>query len=244
MLWIAIVLTAMWRLYKASVPLFMGMVSLLVFSMFSYPFELLPYRIIAVMTFAWSESRRKSAFCLHMNKLLCIFAAVAAIAASWFLRVEITERTGQDKDANLFAGMRNPAFLSDYYELLACERDNPQYLFDFAKTLREEKRYEDSNAILRMGTRASSDPMFYVVMGNNYCDEQLYGLAEEAYRKAYSIMPNRLYPLYQLMMMYDDKGDEDLAADMAKRVRNSYVKIESNATRQMWEKADSILGTR
>ena len=95
-----------------------------------------------------------------------------------------------------------------------------------------------------MGTRASSDPMFYVVMGNNYCDEQLYGLAEEAYRKAYSIMPNRLYPLYQLMMMYDDKGDEDLAADMAKRVRNSYVKIESNATRQMWEKADSILGTR
>ena len=244
LLWIAIVLTAMWRLYKASVPLFMGMVSLLVFSMFSYPFELLPYRIIAVMTFAWSESRRKSAFCLHMNKLLCIFAAVAAIAASWFLRVEITERTGQDKDANLFAGMRNPAFLSDYYELLACERDNPQYLFDFAKTLREEKRYEDSNAILRMGTRASSDPMFYVVMGNNYCDEQLYGLAEEAYRKAYSIMPNRLYPLYQLMMMYDDKGDEDLAADMAKRVRNSYVKIESNATRQMWEKADSILGTR
>ena len=244
LLWTAIALSAMWRLYRASVPLFMGMVSLLVFSLFSYPFELLPYRIIAVMTFAWSESRRKSAFCLHMNKLLCIFAAVAAIAASWFLRVEITERTGQDKDANLFAGMRNPAFLSDYYELLACERDNPQYLFDFAKTLREEKRYEDSNAILRMGTRASADPMFYVVMGNNYRDEQLYGLAEEAYRKAYSIMPNRLYPLYQLMMMYDDKGDEDLATDMAKRVRNSYVKIESNATRQMWEKADSILGTR
>ena len=68
LLWIAIVLTAMWRLYKASGPLFMGMVSLLVFSMFSYPFELLPYRIIAVMTFAWSESRRKSVFCLHMNK--------------------------------------------------------------------------------------------------------------------------------------------------------------------------------
>ena len=68
LLWIAIVLAAMWRLYKASGPLFMGMVSLLVFSMFSYPFELLPYRIIAVMTFAWSESRRKSVFCLHMNK--------------------------------------------------------------------------------------------------------------------------------------------------------------------------------
>ena len=244
LLWIAITLLAMWRLYKLSVSLFMGMLSLLVFSMFSYPFELLPYRIIAVMVFAWSESRDKSTLCLHLNKIICTFVSIITIAFSWFLKTEITERIEHDKDATLFAGMRNSAFLSDYYELLPYETDNPQYLFDFAKTLREETRYEDSNAILRMGTQVSADPMFYIIMGNNYRDEQLYDLAKETYEKAYSIMPNRLYPMYLLMMMYADKGDEALANDMAKRVRHSYVKIESNATKQMQEKADSILGKR
>lgn len=244
LLWITITLLAMWRLYKLSVSLFMGMLSLLVFSMFSYPFELLPYRIIAVMVFAWSESRDKSTLCLHLNKIICTFVSIITIAFSWFFKTEITERIEHDKDATLFAGMRNSAFLSDYYELLPYETDNPQYLFDFAKTLREETRYEDSNAILRMGTQVSADPMFYIIMGNNYRDEQLYDLAKETYEKAYSIMPNRLYPMYLLMMMYADKGDEALANDMAKRVRHSYVKIESNATKQMQEKADSILGKR
>lgn len=244
LLWITITLFAMWRLYKVSVSLFMGMVSLLVFSMFSYPFELLPYRIIVVMVFAWSESRDKSTLCLHLNKIICTFVSIITIAFSWFFKAEITERIEQDKDATLFAGMRNSAFLPDYYELLPYETDNPQYLFDFAKTLREETRYEDSNAILRMGTQVSADPMFYIIMGNNYRDEQLYDLAKETYEKAYSIMPNRLYPMYLLMMMYADKGDEALANDIAKRVRHSYVKIESNATKQMQEKADSILGKR
>jgi len=114
-------------------------------------------------------------------------------------------------------------------------------LFDFAKTLREEKRYMDSNAILRMGTHVSADPMFYVIMGNNYRDEQLYDLAREAYEKAYAIMPNRLYPLYQLMVMYQDCGNKAAAVDMAKRMKHSYVKVESRATQQMVEKADSIL---
>lgn len=98
LLWITITVVAMWRLYKTSVSLFMGMVSLLVFSMFSYPFELLPYRIIAVMVFAWSESREKSTLCLHLNRFICAFVSILIIAFSWFLKAEITERIEQDKD--------------------------------------------------------------------------------------------------------------------------------------------------
>jgi tetratricopeptide (TPR) repeat protein len=163
------------------------------------------------------------------------------MAFGCFLNKMVGERIEQDKDANLFTGMRNSAFLTDYNELLPYETDNPQYLFDFAKTLREEKRYMDSNAILRRGTLVSADPMFYIIMGNNYRDEQLYDMAREAYEKAYAIMPNRLYPLYQLMMMYDDTGNKKAATNMAKRIKHSYVKIPSKATEQMVEKADSIL---
>ena len=242
LLWGAITAFAMWRLYQRSMFLFMAMVSLLVFSMFSYPFELLPYRIIVVMIFAWSESDKNNGLYLRINFFCSALLCLIVIIFSLFLKAEVTERITHDKNANLFTGMRNSAFLPDYYELLPYETDNPQFLFDFAKTLREEKRYEDSNAILRQGTLVSADPMFYIIMGNNYRDEQLYDLAKIAYEKAYSIMPNRLYPMYQLMMMYVDKGDNAMANKMAERIRMSYVKIESNATKQIREKADSILG--
>jgi len=240
LLWIAITIIAMWRLYKVSEPLFMAMLSLLIFSMFSYPFELLPYKIIVVIVFAWSESKNSESLNLNVGKTLCTIVCLFTIAFSWFLKGDVCNRLEQDKGANLFSGMQNTAFLTDYYELLPYETDNSQFLFDFAKTLRSEKRYSDSNAILRQATLVSADPMFYIIMGNNYRDEQFYDLAEEAYRKAYAIMPNRLYPLYQLMMMYADMGERDKAYEMAKVVRSSEVKIESKATQQMRQKADSI----
>ena len=43
-------------LSRNSRSLFYGIVALLVFAMFSYPFDLLPYKVIAVLAVAWSES--------------------------------------------------------------------------------------------------------------------------------------------------------------------------------------------
>ena len=233
---------AMVRLFRRSMALFMGMLSLLVFSMFSYPFELLPYTIVGVLVAAWSESGEDNTpRNLLVSKTMCIFALVIMAATGWFVKGEVERRFQYDKDASLFAGTHDAAFLTDYHELLPWETDNPQYLFDFAKTLRSERRYRDSNAVLRRGALVSADPMFYIIMGNNYRDGQFYDLAEEAYRKAYAIMPNRLYPLYQLMMMYAGMGEREKACGMAEVVRKSYVKIESGATRQMREKADSIM---
>lgn len=83
--------------------------------------------------------------------------------------------------------------------------------------------------------------MFYVLMGNNYKDMKHYDLAEQAYQKAYSVMPNRLYPLYQLMMLYHDCGNTQKAKAMAKRVIEMKPKIESPATRDMKKKAIEII---
>jgi tetratricopeptide (TPR) repeat protein len=229
------------RLYKQSVILFLGMTSLVIFSMFSYPFELLPYTIIAVMVIAWSESENKESLSVHISKMKCSVVCLIAIAFSCCLKEEVSDRIEQDEEANLFSGMQNDAFLPDYYELLPYENDNPQYLFDFAKTLRSAKRYGDSNAILRQATLVSPDPMFYVLMGNNYKDMKHYDLAEQAYQKAYSVMPNRLYPLYQLMMLYHDCGNTLKEKAMAKRVIEMKPKIESPATRDMKKKAIEII---
>lgn len=136
---------------------------------------------------------------------------------------------------------------SDFYsveegfEWMSSEGDNREFLFAFGKKLREEGRYNESNAVLRQGTMCSSDPIFYVLIGNNYKDMKHYDLAEESYYKAFSVMPNRLYPLYQLMLLYQESGNVIKAKAMAKRVIEMKPKIDSQATRKMKEKAQLLL---
>lgn len=227
-------------LYRNGRPQFYAMLSLLVFSMFSYPFDLLPYNIIAVMMVAWSESvggRTLSG----TGRVVPLLLAVCLAVAGWQTCRLVRESREADEGYGLIRGICDEAFTRDYYELLPMEGDNANFLFDFGKILRQSGRYNDSNAMLSQGTQCSADPMFYVLIGNNYRDMRLYGLAEQAYRRAFAVMPNRLYPLYQLMLMYDEMGDGNGAKAMAKRIIEMKPKIESPATREMKEKAQRLL---
>ena len=222
---ISLTAVALIKLSTNSKPLFYGMVALLVFAMFSYPFDLLPYKVIAVLIVVWSESvGGQRLFEIGRIKMFLLGSFLGF--ASW--------QAGKIADE------------SQNYKWMECERDDHESLFSVGRSLREEGRYyngryNDSNAILRQGTRCSADPMFYVLMGNNYKDMKQYDLAEQAYKKAISVMPNRLYPLYQLMLLYQDSGDVKKAKTMAKRVIEMKPKIESRATRNMKEKASEFL---
>lgn len=236
---IAAVGYTMYLLWQHSRPLFYGMLSLLMFSMFSYPFELLPYRIIMVMLAAWvaSEHSGRKEGKIRYGWLVL---SVLLLLPSYMIAKQVKLRYNADMDCHLFAGMDNEAFIDDYYELLPFERDNARFLFDFGKTLRLHGRYNDSNDMLRQGTLISADPMFYILMGNNYKDMQCVDLAENAYKKAFSIMPNRIYPLYQLMHLYKETRNEKRAKEYAKKVINFKEKITSPATKQMKEEAKAI----
>ena len=217
---ISFAITSLKGLSKNSNPLFYGIVALLVFAMFSYPFDLLPYKVIAVLIIVWSESvGGKRLFEIGHIKVLIM--AVFLGFASW--------QAGK---------MANESWSFKWNK---CEWDDHESLFLVGKRLHEEGKYNDSNAILRQGIRSSADPMFYVLMGNNYKEMKHYDLAEQAYKKAFSVMPNRLYPLYQLMLLYQDSGDVKKAKAMAKRVIEMKPKIESRATRDMKEKAKDFL---
>lgn len=233
-------ISALIRLSRNSRPLFYGIVALLIFSMFSYPFDLLPYKVIVVMIIAWSEA-------VEDNKkyelgLVRVFVLIVFLSFCCWQAGKIAKESFY-RDKELEVGMSFWHFYSneDVYDYMAYERDNHEFLFTFGKMLREDRRYNDSNDILRQGTKCSADPMFYVLMGNNYKDMKHDDLAEQAYQKAFSVMPNRLYPLYQLMMLYHDCGNTQKAKAMAKRVIEMKPKIESPATRDMKKKAMEII---
>ena len=237
---ITLCVSALIVLHKNSKPLFFGLSSLMLFSLFSYPFDILSYKIIAVVVFAWSESTNGWNICRLGRVKTALFSCLLVFLA-WQTYKLAEESYEADKDYAMIRGFYDKSFIKDYYELLPLEGDNPQFLFDFGKTLRELKRYNDSNAMLRRGALCSADPMFHVLMGNNYRDMGHCNLAEQSYEKAFAIMPNRLYPLYQLMLMYRDNGNVEKARIMAERVLALKPKIESPATKEMKDIAKGIM---
>lgn len=60
-----------------------------------------------------------------------------------------------------------------------------------------------------------------------------YDLAEKAYKKAFAVMPNRLYPLYQLMVLYKETGNIVKSKEVAMQILDIRPKVESDATREM-----------
>lgn len=237
---IGFTISAIIKLSKNSKPLFYGIMALLIFSMFSYPFDLMPYKVIVVMTIAWSESIENKRV-IEIGPVLVFILGCLLSLTCWYAGKKANESFMRDQELETERSFWNFCSNEQAYEWLTYEGDNHEFLFSFGKMLREEDRYNDSNAILRQGTKCSADPMFYVLMGNNYKDMKHDDLAEQAYQKAFSVMPNRLYPLYQLMMLYHDGGNKHKAKEMANRVIQMKPKIESPATKDMKKKAEKIL---
>ncbi len=231
------------RLWRRSMPLCIGFLSLIIFSLFSYPFRLLPFQIITVVMVAYAATPSKGGIlpgCRYWTVVFC--SAISVLVLSVVARECIKERAKAETDYHLISVMDDVAFIDDYYELLPLMRGNKRFLFDFAKLLATYNRFSDSNAMLRLGTLVSNDPMFYVLQGNNYSETGDYEEAERAYKKAFAIMPNRLYPLYRLMSLYWMLGEWDTACEYAVHVRDFKEKVPSPAVAHMKDSAENIIG--
>ena len=231
----------LYHLYRCSRPLFLGMTALLLFSLFSYPMEQFPYRILVVLVAAYAEStvaHAQKSSTTHRWLPLC---ALLLVPLAWGVYRQVGKRVDMDKEYKMFSHMNDQVFIQDFYDLLPYGQDDPAYLFRFGKLLQAHGRYTDSNAMLRRGTAISSDPMFYVLVGNNYTAQGYYEEAEAAYWEAYRRMPNRLYPLYQLMTLYHTMGDRERTKEMAHRVLEKREKVASPATKEMKERAKKLL---
>ena len=101
------------------------------------------------------------------------------------------------------------------------------FLFAYGQSLNKIGEYEKSNSIIKIGTEISSDPMFWNVMGNNYLAMGMYRKAEDCYKEAFYMVPNRLYPLYLLAKLYYLEGNTDCFFMMSDEVESFIPKVES-----------------
>ncbi len=236
LLFLGMVVCASVSLWKKSAPTFFGLLSLCVFSLFSYPLSLWPFMLTMVTFIAEAITPEKSAS--KSKSIVCGLLGLSMVGISLSMLKPYWQ--AQHEYAK-FSYTRHPAFIKDYYRLLPLMLEDRRFLFAFGQTLRDVGRYNDSNDMLSHCERISNDPMITVLIGRNYEDMGAIYLAEERYLDAYRMQPNRIYPLYRLMKMHQARGDTAKCMEYAHAVATFMPKLTSPATRDMQTEAINIL---
>ena len=218
-----------------------GWLVLLVSSLFSYPFALWPFLSLAVAWVALAVSLEAGTAEVRWWKRTAVWPVVAAGGwCVWNLSDDTARRVEAYEEFRRVRGIQDVAFLEDYRKKYEDLKAYPDFLFTFGTALREAGCYNESNAMLRQGTRVSCDPVFYTLMGNNYRDLGAVAEAESAYRKAFGMLPGRMYPLYRLMKLYEAEGQMRKAEEMARQIIAFRPKVDSPAVREMKSEAKKL----
>ena len=239
-LWLGVwSLAALWRRGEVTAA---GWLVLLVASQFSYPFALWPFRLMAAGWLAMAVSGAAGTVPGRWwKKAVALPPAVVAMVWIWDLSAGMAHKVAVYESFRRISGIQDAAFLDDYEEMYKDLYASPDFLFTFGKALQAVGRHNDSNAVLHQGTMVSCDPMFHVLIGNNYRALGAPAEAEKAYTKAFDMLPDRLYPLYRLMGLYQSVGRTDKARQTARRIVALKPKVDSPAVREMKAEAWQLI---
>ena len=252
MFFIGILALSVYRLIKARHPFGYGLIALMIFACFSYPFSIPAFQTSAILFVATGAvvcERRKPQSGVQTVSLpikyitislyLCLFASCVYLTSIYTKKIKATE-TWSLKSL-LYRAKYYDQVVIDYTELYPFLKDQADFLLEYAHALHQTKQYERSNEILSQGVLLSSDPVSYNLMGENFKGLQDYDTAEACYQYAFDMIPNRLTPLYLLMKLYADMGQHDMALKMAQTVMDFIPKVDSHTTENMKREAQYLL---
>lgn len=215
-----------------------GLMAAAVFAMFSYPFSVLPLRLMFVLLLAASVSYKSVG-----SKRDNIARYLYCVATAGFLAlIPILDRRSRERATAVAAwedvrvwmsSERYDYIVEDGAKLYETLKYNFRFLYDYGYALHKLNEFSLSNEILFNGAQQSSDPMFYNIMGKN--SEALGDIlrAEEYYSMAHEMIPSRIYPLYLKAMMYDRVGNSKRAVETTQAALRMNVKVESEQTREL-----------
>lgn len=207
------------------------MIVIATFSCFSYPFEVDLLLLLFTVFWASNTSGKDYSgvdsffYTLMIVILVCVYNSYdreVETKDSKYLPFRLEELCRNRKRLYFVSSSAIQDGLYDEFELFA-----------YGKFLNSQNQYVKSDSILALGIQISSDPMFWNVMGNNSLAQGKFREAEERYKHAFYMVPNRLYPLYLLAKLYYTEGDSARFLKMADLIETFEPKIESIKTERL-----------
>lgn len=204
--------SAFYRLYINNDAMAFGLLALLVFAQLSFPYM---YHVFYVM-FAFFLGIGASVTC--RSEAITRRHIPMAVVSLAFLTFHII-RTGKIHELEL---KENLICMNDYSnkglydevidiasKLYAKEYCSTLFLLEYGEALTEIHNYGKSDSILTHGLEMSASPSFWRLLGLNNTLRDSIEQAEEQFIHSFVMVPNRILPLYDLAMLYNNNSDAD-----------------------------------
>lgn len=246
LLFIAVIVTAFVISFKRGTIWCYGLTTLAVFAFFSFPLHLWKFQMLLSFLLAAcvSDGDNKDS---QTKKLKLTILSTTIVVLS-LVTYKVIPHLKQYRKAEQTWRKAERLYNKEFYEYVVeyCDTILPffehdeSFLFTYGQSLNKTGNYLKSDSILMMGTEISCDPMFWNVMGNNSLALGKYREAEERYKHAFYMVPNRMYPLYLLAKLYHAEGDTAKFLDMADKVDTFVPKVESINTKRLRDEINEI----
>jgi O-antigen polymerase len=223
------------------------LVAMLVFAQFSYPMDISSFILQVVVVTALLAGKTAQVISVSGVKrlFLTVPLGMAITVGAVFMvpqRIDYYTATTRWKEAHRIYSTQSydysAALYSELYETL---RHRGLFLQMYGKTLNMAGRYEESNELLREAEYYMSSQIISIAIGDNYRALGRTDDAAKAYLKAASMVPNMLYPRYQLAQMYVEAGMYEEATLTAREILKSTIKVETEASREIRARMEEII---
>lgn len=229
----------------------LGLMVILIFSLFSYPAEILCLKILVVLFFAVISNYSHKSFKkfpyitnkIKTLKALILIALFTIISLSW-LKTDKLYKTYKSWNSSLFE-LSNGNY-QNY--LLFCDRvysklkNNGVFLTLYGKSLISTGKFKKAIVILKRAALFSPLSTVYVDLGKSYEGVGNYIKAEECWLKASNMVPSQFNPKFLTAKMYQNIGQTDKAKKIAHDLlNNKKIKIHSIEVYQILEELKKIV---
>lgn len=240
-----------------------GLLTIGIFSCFSYPMQIVPIKMILVILAALlSNSNINNSFqikILTLNtsfkdrktekiafSILCKSIIIFFVIITLFLTIDYTKKISLgfiiwNNSLNSHQFGNYDEAIEEFESVDPILRKDGDFLMNYGKTLSMSGEYHKAIAILEQAKNYQNNTIIATSLGDSYKATKQYYKAEVAYQQAVNMTPGKFYPNYLLVKLYDDSGQEKKAIALAKILINKEIKIPSTAIREIQEEMKKIL---
>lgn len=220
-------------LYRKDSIWFYGLIAFCVFGLFSYPLKIVPFQLLYIILLASCSYGKENTLFYVCTGLIGFILLIIQPHLNDGLGGIISKHRHHDEWVNIqnnhkmgYYGIVVPMCDSLFEDM----KNDYEFLFIYGHSLNKIDEYEKSDSVLKIGTKISSDPMFWNVMGNNSLEQGKYREAEACYTYAFYMIPNRLYPLILLAELYYEENDTARFLEISDIIETFNPKVESETT--------------
>ena len=221
--------------------------SLAIFSFFSYPLQILPFGIGAVLfsVVCVSENEKReqkvkgNLLILPFSLLLC-----GGIGFGIYRMRDLDKLDERWYNADTLFSRQNYIAASKGYEYLYSYLNyNLKFLLSYASSLYSEGRYLEACNVLERAKLISCDSYIWNMQGVYYQAASCYQPAEYCFKQSLFLIPERFYPYYLLAKLYAEPEflNKEKVRQMAIIVMTKSPKVYSNAISEMRKEMSQLL---